>query len=46
MFVGPRPVLSGYAVAPDGKRLLVNSAGEAGLPNVGLIANWTADLPR
>ena len=46
MFLGPRPVLHGYAVAPDGKRLLVNSASDVGLPRVALVANWTADLPK
>jgi eukaryotic-like serine/threonine-protein kinase len=46
MFLGPRPMLYGYAVAPDGKRLLVNSAGEVGLPRVALVSNWTADLPK
>jgi len=46
MFLGPRPVLHGYAVAPDGKRLLINSAGEVGVPRVALVSNWNADLPK
>ena len=46
MYVGPRSGTYMYDVAPDGKRLLVSGAGEADLPRVALIVNWTAELPR
>ena len=46
IFAGPRATLHGYAVAPDGQRLLVNSAGEAGVPRVALVVNWTEDLRK
>ncbi|HMA18709.1 MAG TPA: hypothetical protein VKS03_09740, partial [Thermoanaerobaculia bacterium] len=46
LFRGPRVGLSSYAVSPDGKRFLVNDAGEAGLPRVALVTNWTAELKR
>jgi eukaryotic-like serine/threonine-protein kinase len=45
LFVGPR-VASAYAVSADGKRVLVISAGEASVPRVALVANWTSALPR
>jgi Tol biopolymer transport system component len=44
LFVGPR-VSNGYAPAPDGKRFLVNSAGEVQEPRVVLVANWPSELP-
>jgi Tol biopolymer transport system component len=44
-FVGPR-VSSGFEVAPDGKRFLVNSAGDVEAPRVDLVSNWTSELPK
>jgi hypothetical protein len=38
--------LSSYAISPDGKRFLVNDAGEAGVPRVALVTNWTAELKK
>jgi eukaryotic-like serine/threonine-protein kinase len=46
MFFGPRSGLFRYDVAPDGKRLLVNDAGEASVPRVALVTNWTAGLKK
>jgi Tol biopolymer transport system component len=46
MYTGPRSGMYGYDVAPDGKRFLVNDAGEAGQARVALVVNWTADLKR
>jgi Tol biopolymer transport system component len=46
IFTGPRTAVLGYDVAPDGKRFLVNSAGEAGVPRIALVVNWAADLPK
>ena len=46
MFRGPRHGLHSYAVSPDGKRFLINDAGEAGVPRVALVTNWTAELPQ
>ena len=46
MFTGPRLGAHGYDVAPDGKRFLVNAAGEAGEARVALVTNWDADLPK
>jgi len=46
MYTGPRSGMYGYDVAPDGKRFLVNDAGEAGAARVALVANWTAELKR
>jgi serine/threonine protein kinase len=46
MFSGPRVGMYGYAVSPDGKRFLVNDAGEAGGARVALVTNWTAKLPK
>ena len=46
LFRGPRVGLHSYAVAPDGKRFLINDAGEAGVPRVSLVTNWTAALPK
>jgi Tol biopolymer transport system component len=46
MFAGPRFGLYGYDVSPDGKRLLVNDAGEANVPRVALVTNWTAGLKK
>jgi Tol biopolymer transport system component len=45
VFAGPR-ISSGFEVAPDGKRFLVNSAGDVEAPRVVLISNWTSALPR
>ena len=44
-FIGPR-LSTAYALAPDGKRWLVNSAGETAAPRVALIANWQSGLAR
>jgi hypothetical protein len=44
MFAGPRFGIYGYDVSADGKRFLVNDAGEAGVPRVALVVNWTAGL--
>jgi Tol biopolymer transport system component/predicted Ser/Thr protein kinase len=46
IYTGPRTEVLGYDVSPDGKRFLVNSAGEAGVPRVALVTNWTAGLPK
>ena len=46
MFTGPRHGLYGYDVSPDGKRFLVNDAGEASVPRVALVTNWTAGLKK
>ncbi len=45
LFVGPR-VSSGYDVAADGKRILINSAGEAEVPRVVLVANWPSEIAK
>ena len=44
-FIGPR-LSTAYALAPDGKRWLVNSAGEAAAPRVALVANWQSGLAK
>ncbi|HEY7574647.1 MAG TPA: hypothetical protein VIB08_05750, partial [Thermoanaerobaculia bacterium] len=44
LFGGPR-LASGYDVARDGKRFLINSAGESAVPRVVLIANWPSEIP-
>jgi eukaryotic-like serine/threonine-protein kinase len=46
LYHGPRAGLHSYAVAPDGKRFLINDAGEAGVPRVALVTNWTAGLKK
>jgi hypothetical protein len=46
LFRGPRVGLVSYAVSPDGKRFLINDAGEAGVPRVALVTNWTAELKK
>jgi len=46
LFRGPRVGLNSYAISPDGKRFLVNNAGEAGVPRVALVTNWTAELKK
>ncbi len=46
MFTGPRVGMYGYDVSPDGKRFLVNDAGEAGVARVALVTNWTAELKQ
>jgi Tol biopolymer transport system component len=45
-YVGPRIGLIAYAVRPDDKGFLVNSAGEVGAPRVALVENWDANLPK
>jgi Tol biopolymer transport system component len=45
-YIGPRTGLVGYAVRPDGKGFLANSAGDVGAPRVALVQNWDANLPR
>jgi Tol biopolymer transport system component len=45
LFVGPR-IASAYAVTADGKRVLVNSAGDAAEPRVALVADWTPGLTK
>jgi len=35
-----------YAVAPDGKRFLVNEAEQGASPPLTLVTNWTADLKK
>ena len=44
LYRGPRVGLHSYAVSSDGKRFLVNDAGEASIPRVALVTNWTAGL--
>jgi len=46
LYRGPRVGHPSYAISPDGKRFLVNDAGEAGVPRVALVTNWTAELPK
>jgi Tol biopolymer transport system component len=46
LYRGPRVGLHSYAVSPDGKRFLINDAGEAGSPRVALVTNWTAELAK
>ncbi|MFI5181269.1 MAG: protein kinase [Thermoanaerobaculia bacterium] len=46
MFAGPRLGAHAYDVAPDGKRFLVNAAGESGAARVALVVHWDADLPK
>ena len=46
LYRGPRVGLHSYDVAPDGKRFLINDAGETGTPRVALVTNWTAGLPK
>jgi hypothetical protein len=46
LFRGPRVGLHSYAVTPDGKRFLINDAGEAGAPRVALVTNWTAEIAK
>jgi Tol biopolymer transport system component len=45
LFVGPR-LSTGYDVAADGKRFLINSAGESEAPRVVLVSNWEAQLKK
>ena len=45
LFTGPN-LSWGYDVAADGRRFLLNSAGEAQQPRVVLITNWTAALQK
>lgn len=46
LYRGPRVSLHSYDVSPDGKRLLINDAGEVGVPRVALVTNWTAMLAK
>ncbi|HEU5248720.1 MAG TPA: hypothetical protein VFW15_01920 [Thermoanaerobaculia bacterium] len=46
LYRGPRVGQHSYDVSPDGKRFLINDAGEAGVPRVALVTNWTAMLPK
>ncbi|HVE65701.1 MAG TPA: protein kinase [Thermoanaerobaculia bacterium] len=46
LYRGPRVGLHSYAVAADGKRFLLNDAGEASVPRVALVTNWTAGLKK
>ena len=46
MFAGPRVGAHAYDVTPDGKRFLVNAAGEAGEVRVALVDHWDAELPK
>jgi Tol biopolymer transport system component len=45
-YIGPRTGLIGYAVRPDGKGFLANSAGDVGVPRVALVQNWDAGLAK
>ena len=45
LFIGPR-IANAYAIAPDGKRMLAISAGEAAVPRVALVANWLSGLAK
>ena len=46
LFGGQRANLHAYDVSPDGRRFLINDAGEAGVPRVALVTNWTAALAK
>ena len=46
MYTGPRVGMYGYDVSLDGKRFLINDAGEASVPRVALVTNWTAELAK
>jgi hypothetical protein len=46
LYRGPRVGLHSYDVSPDGKRFLINDAGEVGVPRVALVTNWTAELAK
>ena len=45
LFIGPR-ISWGYDVTADGKRFLINSAGESETPRVVLISNWASALAK
>ncbi len=45
-YIGPRIGLEAYAVRPDGKGFLANSAGDIGAARVALVQNWDTLLPR
>jgi serine/threonine protein kinase len=45
LFVGPR-ISWGFDVAADGKRFLINSAGEAEVPRLVLVTNWTPETAK
>ena len=44
VFQGPR-VTGSFDVSADG-RFLINSAGEVSGPRLGVVSNWTSELPR
>jgi Tol biopolymer transport system component len=46
LFTGPRLGAHGYDVAPDGKKFLLNNAGETGGARIALVSRWEAGLPR
>jgi eukaryotic-like serine/threonine-protein kinase len=46
LFRGPRVGLHSYSVAPDGKRFLLNDAGESAGQRVALVTNWTAEIAK
>jgi hypothetical protein len=39
-------VSGAFEITPDGKRFLVNSAGNVEAPSLRLVTNWTAELDR
>jgi hypothetical protein len=45
VFTGPR-ISSGFEIAPDGQRFLVNGAGDMEAPRVVLVSDWTSALPK
>jgi hypothetical protein len=45
LFLGPR-ISTAYDVSADGKRVLVNSAGETSAPRVVLVANWPSEIAK
>ncbi|MGE5414077.1 MAG: hypothetical protein ACM3NW_07880, partial [Syntrophomonadaceae bacterium] len=46
LFTGPRLGAHGYDVSADGRKFLVNSAGEGDGARIAIVANWDAGLPR
>ncbi len=46
LYRGPRLGLHSYDVSPDGKRFLINDAGEVGVPRVALVTNWMTELAK
>ena len=45
LFVGPR-ISCGYDVTSDGKRFLINSAGQAETPRMVLVSNWAVETGK